>query len=58
MKRYLVLVLRTLSELILKIYFSEEDHLLARYRIEREKFYPAPGLEPEPLAFRANAPTN
>ena len=27
-------------------------------RIEREKFYPGPGLEPGPLALRANALTN
>ena len=25
---------------------------------QREKFYPGPGLEPGPLAFRANALTN
>ena len=25
---------------------------------KREKFYPGPGLEPGPLAFRANALTN
>ena len=53
-----ILVLRPLSELILKIKFSEEGHLLARYRIEREKFYPGPGLEPGPLVFRANALTH
>ena len=28
------------------------------FRIEREKFYPVPGLEPGPLAYRANALTN
>ena len=50
-------MLRPLSELILKILFSEEGHLLARSRIEREKFYPRPGLEPEPSAFRANGLT-
>ena len=27
-------------------------------RIERDKFYPGPGLESGPLAFRANALTN
>ena len=26
-----------------------------KYRIARDKFYPGSGLEPEPLAFRANA---
>ena len=25
-----------------------------KFRIEREKFYPIPGLEPEPVALRAN----
>ena len=28
---------------------------LIKLNIEREKFYPAPGLEPGPSAFRANA---
>ena len=28
------------------------------FRIEREKFYPGPGLEHRPLAFHANALTN
>ena len=28
---------------------------MARCRIEREKFYPGPGLEPGPLAFCASA---
>ena len=30
---------------------------MARYTIEIEKFYPGPGLEPGPLALRANALT-
>ena len=29
-----------------------------KVRIEREKFYPGPGIEPGPLAFRANVLTN
>ena len=29
-----------------------------RLEFKREKFYPGPGLEPGPLAFRANALTN
>ena len=28
---------------------------MTRCRIEREKFYPGPGLEPGPLALRASA---
>ena len=28
------------------------------YRTEREKFYPGPGLQPEPLTFRTNTLTN
>ena len=51
-------MLQSLSELILKIQFSQEGYLLARSRIEREKFYPGPDLEPGPLAFRANALTS
>ena len=50
--------LRPLNQLILKILCSDQGHLLANCRIEREKFYPGPGLEPGPLAFRANALTN
>ena len=47
-----------LNELILKIQFSEEGHLLARVRIKREKFYPAPVLEPGSLTLHANCLTN
>ena len=36
---------------MLKIYFSEQGPLLASCRIEREKFYPGPGLESGPLAY-------
>ena len=42
----------------LKIWFSEEGHLLARCRIKRENFYPRQGLETGPLALHANAFTN
>ena len=49
------LVLRPLNELMLKIWFSGKGHLLARCRIEREKFYHGPGLEPGPLALQASA---
>ena len=48
------LVLRPLNELILKIKFSEEGNLLARCRIEREKFYPGQGIEPGYPALRAS----
>ena len=51
-------MLQPLGELILKIWFSEEGPLLARYRIEREKFYPGPGLKPGPLTLRPNVLTN
>ena len=55
MKRYLVL--QPLNEIILRLYFPKQGRLLASCRIEREKFYPGPGLEPEPLALRASALT-
>ena len=50
-------MLRQLNELILKILFSEEGDLLARCRIEREKFYLGPGLEPRPLVLRTKVMT-
>ena len=34
---------------------SKNRKLVHNCRIEREKFYPGPGLEPGHLAFRANA---
>ena len=39
----------------MKISLSEECPLLAVLKFEREKFYPGPGTEPGPLAFRASA---
>ena len=45
-------------KLILKIWCSDQCHLLANCRIEIEKFYPGSGLEPGPLAFHANALTD
>ena len=51
-------MVRPLNELILKIWCSDQGPLLANCRTEREKFYPEPGLEPGPVAFRANALTN
>ena len=33
--------------------FSKDDKYDVEF--EREKFYPGPGLEPGPLAFRVNA---
>ena len=47
-------MLRPLTEVMLEIYFSEQDHLLASCRIEEEKFYPGPELEPGHLALCAN----
>ena len=41
----------------LKVHFSK-THIDILLIIEREKFYPGPGFEPGPLAFRANALTN
>ena len=48
-------MIRPLNKLRLKIWCSDQGHLLANCRTEKEKFYPGPGLELEPLAFRANA---
>ena len=47
-------MIRPLNEIILKIWFTDQGRLLTR-QIEREKFCPEPGLEPGPLASRANA---
>ena len=41
----------------LKISVLEQGRLLDSCRIEREKLYPGPGLEPRSLAFRASALT-
>ena len=43
--------------MVLKFLFSEQGHLLANCRIEREKLYPGPGLEPGPIALRTSALT-
>ena len=48
-------MLQPLKEVILKILFSGQGHLLASCKIEREKFYPVPGIEPGPLALRTSA---
>ena len=40
------------NEVILKSKLSKQGRLLASCTIEREKFYPRPGLEPRPLALR------
>ena len=50
--------MRPLNEIRLKIKFSDQGRLLANCIILRERFYPGPELEPDPLAFRANALTN
>ena len=42
----------------LKMYFSGQSRLLTSLEIEREKLYPGPGLEPGPLALRADALIN
>ena len=47
--------MRPLKEIILKIWCSDQGHLLANCRTEREKFFPGPGLEPQPLAFHINS---
>ena len=39
-------MLRPFNEVLLKIYVSDNDSLLASFRIEGEKFYPGPGLKP------------
>ena len=51
-------MIQPLNELILKIWYSDQGHLLANCKTERQKFYSGPELEPGPLAFRANALTN
>ena len=39
---FLLLKIRQLNEVLLKILFSDNGHLLDSYRIEREKFYNKP----------------
>ena len=55
MKGFLMLL--PLNEGLPKILFSDNGHLLASFRTEREKFYPGSGLEPGPVVLRASALT-
>ena len=56
-KRNFIFISTGKPDNMLKIEFSEQGRLLASCRIQREKFYPGPGIETGTLALHASALT-